>query len=166
MNKLMKIYIKFFNCLLLTGVLLINGCSSNGKSVSDEKNQAFAEYLIAEKINAIDKITSFRFHGWSSLTNDFLIISSSHKRKYLLALSGYCGDIRWAHAIIINRSNNSTLHARFDYISTLESPQMRCAIKSIYPLSKVQLEYIRAIDNPPEIIEKQDETAKNKTNKI
>ncbi len=159
----MKINIKILNCLLLSCVFLINGCTSNGQSVNDKKNQAFADYLINQKINAIDRITSFRFHGWSSLTDDFLIISSSPKRKYLLELSGYCGDIRWAHAIILNRSNSSMLHARFDYISTLQSQQMHCTIKTIYPLTKAQLEDIRAINNLPEVVEGTDKTAKDET---
>lgn len=136
--------------MILSCLLLLVACSANNGAVLKAKNLAFQEYITQNNIESVSKVTSFKFHGWNSLTDEFLIISSSHKRKYLLELTGYCSDIRWAHAIILNRSTNSSLHAKFDSISTPESPNISCNIKKIYPLTKEQLIDIKAIDHPKE----------------
>ncbi|MCO4797684.1 MAG: hypothetical protein KC484_00590 [Colwelliaceae bacterium] len=134
--------------IILSSLLFLAACSTNNGAVLKAKNLAFKEYITQNNIESVSKVTSFKFHGWNSLTDEFLIISSSPKRKYLLELTGYCSDIRWAHAIIINRSTNSSLHAKFDSISTTESPRISCIIKTIYPLTKEQLIDIREIDHP------------------
>ncbi len=126
---------------------LLFGCSSTGGMSAEEKNEAYRQYVSEKNIENVDKITSFRFHGWQSLTNDFLIISSTPRKKYLLEMSGYCVDLKFAHALIINRSTGSTLHAKFDSISTLENREMNCRIKSIYPITKEQSKEISALDD-------------------
>jgi len=134
--------------LIALAAMIFTACSSTGGANLAEKNKAFRDYITANNIESVDKVNSFRFHGWSSLTNDFLIISSSPKRKYLVELEGYCSDIRWEHSIMINRSTSSTLHAKFDSISAVKSPKMKCRITSIYPLNKEQVEEIKAINKP------------------
>lgn len=135
--------------LTLFAAILLTACASTESSL-DEKNQQIQQYVQNNNIGSVDKITSFRFHGWSSLTNDFLIISSSPKKQYLLKLTGYCNDIRWAHAIILNRTTSSTLHAKFDSVAPAGAPQSNCRINSIYPITGEQEDAIKAIKNPPE----------------
>ncbi len=144
-EPIMKIPFCSYICLLW-----LVGCSSNTGVTQKEKNQAFRDYLQSEKIHSVKRITAFRFHGWSSLTDDFLLISSSRKRKYLLELSGFCNDMRWVHSIFINRSTSSTLQAKFDSISTVKNPEVKCFIKTIYPLTPEQKANIKAINNPTE----------------
>jgi len=132
---------------LLSSLIFITGCSSNNGLSTTEKNLAFQNYISINNLEEVDKITSFRFHGWSSLTNEYLIISSSHKRQHLLELTGFCSEISWAHAIVINRSTSSTLHAKFDSISTAKAPRIKCMIKNIYPLTDQQEEDIKSINN-------------------
>lgn len=137
--------------IILTTLILLASCSSNNSDVLRAKNIAFKDYITSNNIESINRVSRFRFHGWSSLTDEFLILSSSHKRKFLIELSGYCSDIRWTNAIILNRLSTSSLSARSDSISTLESPQINCRIKTIYPLTKEQIADIRAIDTPKKV---------------
>ena len=134
--------------VILTIFFFMTACSSNNAAIQKAKNTAFKDYVTSQNIESVTRVSRFRFQGWSSLTNEFLILSSSHKRKFLIELAGYCPDIRWAHAIILNRLNTATLNARSDSISTMEAPQISCRIKTIYPLTLEQLADIRAIDNP------------------
>lgn len=136
--------------LLISSVFLLNACSSKPSESLAEKNSAINAYIDATQLEPVEKVTSFDFHGWNSITDDYLILSSSPKRKYLLAMTGFCSDIRWAHAILVNRTSSNTLHARFDSVSAVNSPQMKCMIKTIYPLTTEQLADIQAIDRPPE----------------
>lgn len=136
--------------IVITSFLLLTSCSSNNGVTLKAKNIAFKEYIASNNIESVKRVSRFRFHGWTSLTDEFLILSSSHKRKFLIELSGYCSDIRWAHAIILNRLNTASLNALSDSISTLDAPKINCRIKTIYPLTQEQLVDIRAIDNPKE----------------
>lgn len=134
--------------VILTIFLFMSACASNNNAIEKAKNAAFKDYVTSQNIEPVNRVSRFRFQGWSSLTNDFLILSSTHKRKFLIELTGYCSDIRWAHAIILNRLNTATLNARSDSISTVEAPNIHCRIQTIYPLTLEQLADIRAIDNP------------------
>ncbi|MDG1750450.1 MAG: DUF6491 family protein [Thalassotalea sp.] len=137
--------------VILTTLILLASCSSNNGMTSQAKNTAFKEYLTNNNIESVKRVSRFRFQGWTSLTDEFLILSSSHKRKFLIELSGFCSDIRWTNAIILNRLNTASLNALSDSISTIETPQINCRIKTIYPLTQEQLVDIRAIDNPKEV---------------
>jgi hypothetical protein len=124
--------------LILSSLIYITGCSHNKGLSAEEKNQAFENYITINNIDDVNKIKTFKFRGWSSLTNEYLIISSSHKRQYLIALAGFCSEISWASTLIINRSMGSSLHSRIDSVSTPDEPRLKCMIKSIYPLTKKQ----------------------------
>ncbi len=135
--------------LLIVLAVLLVACANSTASKLAEKDQAFRTYIDANQLESVNRVTSFRFHGWSSLTNKFMIISSSLSRQYLLELAGNCSEIRWAHTILIDQGNDSTLDARFDSISTLDSPKISCQIKTIYPINKQQADDIKALANPP-----------------
>lgn len=136
---------KHFGFILFTSVLL-SACAHNGAANLQAKNLAYKDYIATNNIENVDKISSFKFRGWNSLTDEFLIISSSPKRQYLIEMSGYCSDIRWTHTLLINRATNSTLHAKFDSLSSIESPQVNCRINTIYPLTQEQVKDIKAIE--------------------
>ena len=136
--------------LILLGLILITGCSHN-KGLSDkEKTQAFQNYLTINNIENVSKITTFTFRGWSSLTNEYLMMSSSHKRHYLIELVGFCSEISWTNTLIINRSTNSSLYAGFDSVSTPNEPHIRCMIKKIYPITEEQENEIKNLTKPKE----------------
>jgi hypothetical protein len=131
--------------LILSSLILIAGCSHNKGLSAEEKNQAFQDYITVNNIENVSKVTTFTFRGWSSLTNEYLILSSSRKRQYLIELAGFCSEISWANTLIINRSMGASLHARFDSFSTSEAPNLKCMIKSIYPLTKQQKDEIKKL---------------------
>ncbi len=128
--------------------LILTACAGHNVNKYAEKDQALRDYITANPLKVIDKVNSFKFYGWNSLSNDFIILSSSPKRRFLVELSGFCRDIPWAQAIIVNRGQNNILHARFDSISAIDSPEMKCMIKHIYPITKEQFTEIQQLDKP------------------
>ncbi|GLX78392.1 hypothetical protein tinsulaeT_17320 [Thalassotalea insulae] len=130
--------------------VLLSACAHNDKSAFAEKDQALREYIVSNALNSVKQVNSFRFYGWNSLSNDFIVLSSSPRRRYLIELSGFCHDIPWAHTIIVNRGHDTSLHARFDSVSAVDSPEIKCIIKTIYPITKAQFKDIQTIDKPAE----------------
>ena len=139
-----------FKLLILSSLIFITGCSLNKGLSAEEKNAAFQNYLTMNNLEDVEKVTTFKFRGWHSLTNEYLMLSSSHKRQYLIELSVFCSEISWAHALIINRSSSSSLYARFDSFSTPEEPRIKCMIKSIYPITEKQEDEIKKLGKPDE----------------
>ena len=139
-----------FKLLILSGLILITGCSLNKGLSDEEKNLAFQNYLTTNNIENVSRITTFTLRGWSSLTNDYLILSSSRKRQYLIELAGFCSEISWANSLIINRSSGLSLYARFDSVSTPNEPRIKCMIKSIYPITEEQEDEIKKLAKPEE----------------
>jgi hypothetical protein len=141
-----------FITMILSSLMLITGCSHNKGLSEEEKNQAVQSYLTTNSVENVSKINTFTFRGWSSLSNEYLIFSSSHKRQYLIELAGFCSEITWAHTLIINRSTSSSLHARFDSVSTTNEPRIKCMIKKIYPITEEQEDEIKKLAKPEEEI--------------
>ena len=136
---------------LITGaiVLALAGCATGPTMSTKEKNAAYADYVVENKLPNFKKINSFRFHGWQSLTDEYLILSTSVKKKYLIELRGYCPDLDYSHAIKLNQSMSGSLVTKFDSISVLNgdrnSAHLKCHIKSIHQLTKAQAKEIAAI---------------------
>jgi len=138
---------------LLFSALLMTSCSNLDKP-SEKKKSIYQSYIEDNKLEGLDKIHSFRFHGWRSLDNENLIISTSHNRPYLVQLKNYCGELRFANTILIN-SSSSSLHAKFDSIQVADSNPMskhreKCFIKALYKLSKEQADEIDSLDKKKE----------------
>ena len=130
-------------------LLTISGCSTTGMT-SQEKTTAYIDFIETEQLESIDKIRSFRFSGWQSLNNRYLIITASPRRKYLINIGSHCSDIKFSQAIIVNQSTSTSLSVRFDSISLLDTPQIKCFIKSIYPITKEQSKALSNIGKPLE----------------
>ncbi len=102
----------------------------------------YTQYIKDKKLESQKKITSFNFHGWRSLDNEYLILSTRFNKPYLIDLVGYCSDLRFTQTIAVHNSG-STLHAKFDSISVPDSHQnsghlIKCRIDSIYRITKKQ----------------------------
>jgi len=124
--------------LLLLSILLITSCSTLD---TRKQEPIYQQYIADNKLEAVEKITTFRFHGWRSLDNYFLIVSTSMAKPYLIELNSYCLEIRTANAIVINNSG-SILQTKFDSISAASYPHQKCYIKSIYQVTKNQADEI------------------------
>ncbi|MDP2560668.1 DUF6491 family protein [Psychrobium sp. 1_MG-2023] len=129
-------------------VLMIVGCANQPSLSTSEKNAQYAQFIVENKLESLDKIKGFRFNSWQSLTDDYLIISTSPKQKYLLQVNGYCPDLTFSHSIILHQGMSSMLSAKFDSVSTTEQPQFKCFIKTIHKLDKQQSKTLSAIGKP------------------
>lgn len=139
---------------LLSILTVITGCSTTTNMTASEKNTAYQEFVKTTPLESVNKIRSFKFMSWQSLSNEFLIISTSPRKKFLVEINGYCPELNFAQAIIINQASSSQLSVRFDSISVPESPEKKCFIKSIYPINKTQVKALRSMDKPVENKEK------------
>ncbi|MFT6734158.1 MAG: hypothetical protein ACJAS9_002353 [Polaribacter sp.] len=120
---------------LIIITLLVASCATLEKN-KDKKESIYAEYVKENKLQSQKKITSFNFHGWRSLDNQYLILSTSFSKPYLIDLIGYCHDLNFTQTIVVHNSG-STLHAKFDSIS-VPNYSIKCRIDSIYRITKKQ----------------------------
>jgi len=130
-------------------VLFMLGCTASDKS-STPKKSIYQNYIETNKLESLDKISSFRFHGWRSLDNKTLIISTRINKPYLVQLKNYCSELRFAHTILVN-SSGSTLTTKFDSIQVLNSGtpkhhREKCYIKNLYKLTKEQADEISSLN--------------------
>ena len=131
--------------LTIASLVLVTACSSNAGKNEELRNSAIRDYIATNSIEDVKKVTTFRYSGWSELTNDFLIVSSSPRKQFLVEMTGGCFDLKWANAIILKRSESSSLQVKFDSISTADSPQITCRIDKIYPITGEQEDEIIAL---------------------
>lgn len=127
--------------------LFLASCSKN-QLTNEQRDQAYRQYIADNKLESIKSINTFRYDGWQSLTQNFLILSTSIKRKYLIELTGICRDITFAQSLYINQIDANNLSARFDSFSTSSNRMERCVIKTIYPLTPEQAKFIVSIGMP------------------
>jgi len=144
---------KLVNILIIVSMVFTVGCSTTGLS-KQEKNSAYADYLKTNEIASVDRVTAFNFSGWQALTDDYLIISASQRKKYLIEINGFCPDLSFSTAILMHQSMSSTLSTRSDAISTVDTPQLKCYIQSIYKITKAQAKEISDIGESPQESEK------------
>lgn len=137
--------IKFVLITFMLGVWLTvtTGCSTTGPT-REEQVQLINQFIVENKLQSVDRITTFRFYSWNQLSDYHLIISTSISKPYLIELKARCQDLRFAQAIKVNQSGAS-LQAKFDSVRAIGSNYPDCYIKSIYPLSKEQAKSLRAI---------------------
>jgi len=146
----MKIYL----VAMVSAAALFTGCASAPSMSYGEKNLAYASYITDNKLASLKKINTFRMYGWQSLTNDYLIISTSPKKKFLVEVNGFCPDLAHAQTIAFNQSMSSSLSTRFDSISVLGGNvgdhMLKCHIQTIHQIDKAQAKEISAIGKPIE----------------
>ncbi|MBE0365476.1 hypothetical protein PULV_b0053 [Pseudoalteromonas ulvae UL12] len=134
---------------LLTVTLIsvsLLGCASTTMS-SKERNTSYAQYVKGENLSSKDKITSFKYDGWKSLSDNYLIITTIQKDDYLIETKGKCVNLNDSISIKLNRSSNSSLDKFGDTITPISSSTedyitTNCHIKSIYPISDKQVDYL------------------------
>ncbi len=129
---------------LLCAIALLGACA--GKTAKDPaRMHMYEDYIAAEELPALDKINAFRFHGWNSLDNRHLIVSTSVRSAYLLSLDIACTELPFANNIRINQSISSVLSARFDSITVPGRMPQKCRIKTIHALTPEQQDAVIAL---------------------
>ena len=142
MNKFMM---SVMAVLMLITILGVSGCATTDTLTDDEKNIAYAQYIIENELESIKHIRAFNFRGWSPLTDDYLVLSSSFKKRYLIELKNGCYDLGGSYTIALKQSMTNQLSINFDAILVLNDFQKRCYIKSIYPINKAVMKELQAI---------------------
>lgn len=123
--------------LIVTLLVLLSGCATNGMSRL-EREQAYDEFIVTEKLESLNRITAFRYSGWTDLRSDrHLILNVGVNRYYLLALRNSCFDLDHSLTIKVNNTGSS-LQARFDSISVAGNRHQKCFIDRIYKITKEQ----------------------------
>jgi len=138
-----KVLTKIF--LIVSIILGLSGCATTDTLTDDEKNVAYAQYIIENNLETIKHIRAFKFQGWSSLTDDYLVLSSSFKKRYLVELKNSCYDLNDSYSIALKQSMTSQLSINFDAIMVVNDFPRKCYIKSIYPIDKAAVKQLQAI---------------------
>ena len=138
MNKLQTIFLALL-------VLVIGGCATVDTLNDDEKNAAFETYIAEHKLESIKHIKSFNFKGWSTLTDDYLILSSSFNKRYLIQLKNSCYDLDSSYSLGLKQSMTSRLSVNTDAVVVFSHIQIKCFIKAIYPIDKAAVKTLQAI---------------------
>ncbi len=135
---------RFLSISLFFGLSLSIASCANINDSKKDKQLIYQDFITAEKLEPLKKITSFSFHDWRSLDNQNLIISTIGNKPYLLTLSNYCIDLSHANAIRVNHSG-STLRAKLDSVVPVKHRGARCLIDSIYKISREQANQLTAL---------------------
>jgi len=137
------------NVFICITFLFIFSCS---KSVTKSKNNSiYSEYIQSNQLAHVKNIRTFRFQSWHSLDYKHLIISSSQRKSYLISLDFYCNDLLHTPNIQLDQTMASTLSAKFDSIIVpRNNPQIKCRIKSIYPITKEQKNELTGLRKNPQ----------------
>ncbi|WDE07440.1 hypothetical protein SG34_011425 [Thalassomonas viridans] len=139
---------KIFFAVSLTAML--SACAATSTMTAQEKDAAYLDYIAEHQLESVDKVRSFTFKDWQSLSDKHLLVSTSLKKHYLLGLKHSCADLKFSQGIAVNRTSNSSLMAKFDSVTALRAPEIKCYIKSIHPVNKEQAMEIAAIGKPAE----------------
>ena len=127
---------------------ILSACAATSTMTAQERDAAYLDYIAEHQLESVNKVQSFTFKDWQPLSDKHLIVATSLKKQYLLGLKSSCSDLKFSHGIAVNRTSNSSLITKFDSVTALRSPEIKCFIKSIHPLSKEQAMEIAAIGKP------------------
>lgn len=122
---------------LLIVFILLNACTSTQKNISD-RFDIYNTYISQNNLISKSEIYSFKFQGWSSLDNYHLILTSSHRKIYLITLRNYCNDLTFKPQIYFDQAVDSRLSSHFDSVIVSTDLSIKCAIKSIHLINKKQ----------------------------
>ena len=131
---------------LISAILL--GCTSTTSMSLKEKDSAYAKYVLDKNLLSKDSVHGFKFSGWKSLSDNYLIITAVHKKDYLIETKGRCFNLNNSYSIKLNRFSNLAIHKLGDSISPIGEITDKCFIKSIYPITNLQTSDLVQIGKP------------------
>ncbi len=132
--------------LSLMTLMFIVSCASTGLSRA-EKAALYDDYVKKTELEQVDRITAFRFYGWSPLDEKRLILKTSAQKAYLVTLKHSCWNLDFAHGIKVNQTNDMSLQTKFDSISAQSASETKCYIESIHKLTKDQAKEIARLED-------------------
>ncbi|MBM7072806.1 hypothetical protein JQC92_12315 [Shewanella sp. 202IG2-18] len=129
--------------LVALATLFIFGCASRVSTA--DRNAAYADFIQTNNLQSINRITSFDFNGWSSLSNDYMILSANFRKDYLLKMQGGCTGLNFAQVVKLHQFSNNTFDKLSDTVSVKDTIPMQCRVANIYPLTQDQSKAIKQI---------------------
>lgn len=139
-------------------VFLLAACASTITMSNDDRTKAYAEYIVTEKLESMNRITSFRYNGFSSLSDENIILSTGVNRYYLITFRSRCFNLRQANIIEVHNSGSS-LQTKFDSVSVLQQTGIstKCFIEQIHKLTVEQKKAVLKIGKKIEEDEEDEE---------
>jgi hypothetical protein len=123
--------------IMLAVLLLLNGCTSSNSKFNN-RFDIYDSYIIQNNLISKSQIYSFKLEGWNPLDNFHLILTSAHKKYYLITLKNYCNDLTIKPQIYFDQAIDNRLSTHFDSIIVPSELGIKCALKSIHVLNKKQ----------------------------
>jgi hypothetical protein len=133
--------------LLALTLIALAGCASQRLS-DGEKSIIIENFIASEKLETRSTISAFNMDSWTSLSDQYLILSTSPFRPYLLKLAMRCHNLNFSPTLIIDSAIPNSLTSGFDAIYTPDDQAFKCNISRIYPLSKEQNKALISAVNP------------------
>ncbi len=127
--------------ILLPVLLWLSACSIQGKNQPGSVD-IYRQYVEQNHLDAVSKVKAFRMAGWQALDDQWLLLDNAPSQPYLLHVSIPCTELRWANLIQVRQTMPRVLQADFDSIHVPRSPEIRCTIDEIYPLTAAQKDAI------------------------
>jgi len=129
-----------------TVLFIVVGCASDKMTRQEllaRNEQLISQFLQEQKLEPRAAVQSFRYSGWQSIDEQHLILNYSVTRSYLIKLVTTCSELRFAQRIKVNTSGIG-LNAKFDTIRVVPDGRYDCRIDKIYPLSREQVNQLKA----------------------
>ncbi len=127
--------------VLLSSLLWLTACSTQGEN-RPAPVDVYRQYVQQNHLDAVSKVKAFHMAGWQALDDQWLLLDNAPSQPYLLHLSIPCTELRWANLIQVRQTMPRVLQADFDSIHVPRSPEIRCTIDEIYPLTLAQKDAI------------------------
>lgn len=127
---------------LIVLVYCLGACAFTNKMSPEERNSEYEKYIVSEKLIDKETVRGFKFDSWSSLSDNYVIIRAVHNKNYLIETAKRCFGLSMSSEIRINRSTNLSLRKNQDSISTAKDGHRKCVIKSIFPITNGQRNYL------------------------
>lgn len=123
--------------LFVISAMILAGCAANSLSYA-EKTSVIEGFITSEKLEHRNSVSAFNIDGWTSLSDQYLIIRTSGFKAHLVKLMTRCQDISFAPRVLIQTRFSNSLSAGFDSVYSPDNQNFKCIINKIYPLSREQ----------------------------
>lgn len=135
--------------LVATILFVLAGCASKSTMTSQERDDAYDQFIIDNELERTDRIPAYRFEQWTALGSKHLILYRNFREPYLVTLQRDCFDLDHAFQLAVESSGGS-LNAKFDYVMVPDAIPVKCFIGSIHKINNEQKKQLMAIGKPVE----------------
>lgn len=136
--------IKLYQFSIIYGFAIFVAACTATKLPNKERIELYNAYIEEQKLEQVDRISSFRFDRWTPLGSQHLILYRRFNEPFLITLKRSCYDLDFANSIGVSY-NASTLSAKFDYVTVPNNIPVKCFIDTIHKLDKEQKKEMLAI---------------------